>query len=205
VERATPLAGAVAPQPVEDAGTPQVDKPASPAIHWRKSEAVGLPHVGRLVDGVRLPAEGPGWATWDPVLHRVPNRANRLFGTDTLVRLVLGVIDQYRTAHSDAAPLLIGDLSRRGGGEIDDHVSHENGLDVDVYYPRLDGRLRPPATVAQIDIPLAQDLLDRFVAAGAEIIFVGRSTGLRGPSGVVVPYSNHDNHMHVRIPNPDSG
>ena len=43
---------------------------------------------------------------------------------------------------------------------------------------------------------------DRFVAAGAQMIFVGYQTGLRGPGGVVVPYPNHEDHMHVRFPNP---
>jgi hypothetical protein len=180
-------------------------KPAAPAITWRESQAIGVPHIGRLVDGVRLPREGPGWVTWDPVLDRVPNRANRLFGTDTLVRFVLDVIEGYRAAHPKAPALLIGDLSFRGGGEIDEHVSHENGRDVDVYYPRLDGRLRPPASVDQIDVRLAQDLVDRFVAAGAQIIFVGSSVPVDGPSGVVVSYPNHNNHMHVRIPHPASG
>ena len=83
---------------------------------------------------------------------------------------------------------------------MDEHVSHQNGLDVDVYYPRLDGHLSAPTTTGQIDHDLAQDLLDRFVAAGAQVVFVGYSTGLRGPSGVVVPYPNHEYHMHVRFP-----
>jgi hypothetical protein len=46
---------------------------------------------------------------------------------------------------------------------------------------------------------LAQDLLDRFVAAGAELVYVGPNTPLTGPPGVVIPLVNHDNHMHVRI------
>ena len=85
---------------------------------------------------------------------------------------------------------------------MDEHVSHENGLDVDVYYPRRDETLQAPVTVAQVDRARAQDLLDRFVAAGAEKVFVGFSTGLRGPGAVVVPYPNHENHMHVRFPVP---
>ncbi|MBA3780193.1 MAG: hypothetical protein H0X16_13035, partial [Chloroflexi bacterium] len=44
------------------------------------------------------------------------------------------------------------------------------------------------------------NLLDRFLAAGARVVFVGYSSGLRGESGVVVPYPNHENHMHVRFP-----
>ena len=75
----------------------------------------------------------------------------------------------------------------------------ENGLDLDVYYPRKDGRELPPATVNQVDARLSQDLLDRFVTAGASVVFVGYSVPLRGQAGVVVPYANHDNHMHVRI------
>jgi murein endopeptidase len=82
----------------------------------------------------------------------------------------------------------------------DEHVSHQNGLDVDVYYPRVDGKLAAPVEPGQIDHRLAQDLLDRFVAAGAQMVFVGPSTGLRGPSGVVIPYPGHDYHMHVRFP-----
>jgi murein endopeptidase len=85
---------------------------------------------------------------------------------------------------------------------MNEHVSHQNGLDVDVYYPRRDRRLRAPASSGQVDRRLAQDLLDRFLAAGAQIVFVGYSSGLRGPGGVVVPYPNHENHMHVRFPAP---
>ena len=47
---------------------------------------------------------------------------------------------------------------------------------------------------------LAQDLVDRFVAAGAEVVYVGPSLSLTGPPGVVVPLVNHDNHLHFRLP-----
>jgi hypothetical protein len=178
----------------------RADRPEYPAIAWRHSRAVGVPHGGQLVAGVALPRRGPDWVTWDPVRDRVPNRANRLYGTDALVRMLLDVIADYRAAHPAAPKVVVGDLSRSGGGDIDEHVSHENGLDVDVYYPRRDGKLRPPALAAQVDRRLAQDLLDRFVAAGAQVVFVGYSTPFRGSRDVVVPYPNHDNHMHVRIP-----
>ena len=98
--------------------------------------------------------------------------------------------------------MVVGDISFRDGGRMNQHVSHQNGLDVDVYYPRRDGQLSAVHSASQIDGDLAQDLLDRFVASGARIVFVGYSTGLRGTSGVVVPYPNHENHMHVRFPQP---
>jgi murein endopeptidase len=177
---------------------------SAPAIAWHKSRAIGLPYSGRLIAGVQLPVEGPGWVTWDPVRDRVPNRVNRLYGTDTLVRLVLRVIGEYHTAHPSAPPVVIGDLSHPRGGDIDEHVSHENGLDVDVYYPRLDRRALSPTAVDQIDLRLAQDLLDRFLAAGVQVVFVGQHVDLHGPSDRVVPYPEHDNHMHVRLA-PHSG
>jgi hypothetical protein len=49
---------------------------------------------------------------------------------------------------------------------------------------------------------LAQDLVDRFVAAGAQRVFVGPRVGLRGPRGIVARLAHHDDHLHVRIPNP---
>jgi len=71
---------------------------------------------------------------------------------------------------------------------------------VDVYYPRADGRERAPRGAWQIDHGLSQELVDRFVAAGAQVIFVGPNTGLSGPPGRVEPLVQHDNHLHVRLP-----
>ena len=112
------------------------------------------------------------------------------------------MIAAYRAAHPDAPRVVVGDISLEGGGPMDEHVSHQNGLDVDIYYPRLDGTCARRSRPSQIDRRLAQDLLDRFVAAGAQMVFVGYSTGLHGPAGVVIPYPNHENHMHVRFPPP---
>ena len=174
--------------------------PVQPLVRWHHSRPVGTPDAGRLVHGVQLPAEGPYFFTWDPVLHRSPNRAWRRWGTDRLVRVVLQVVRGFALAHPGAARVGVGDLSRRHGGYFGPkHATHQNGLDVDVYYPRLDGRERSPVSVAQIDLGLAQDLLDRFIATGVELVYVGPHTALTGPPGVVIPLWNHDNHLHVRI------
>jgi murein endopeptidase len=176
-----------------------------PEIRWRRSVAVGSPTAGRLVRGVQLPARGGGFATWDPNLHRSPNRAWRRWGTSRLVRLVLAVASEYRSAHPGARPLLIGDLSRPHGGDFGRqfgyvwHASHQNGLDADIYYPRADRASRAPRTAADIDGRLSQDLVDRFVRSGATEVFVGPGTGLTGPPDVVQVTAHHDDHMHVRI------
>ena len=174
-----------------------------PPVEWHHATSVGLPYDGHLIDGTQLPIEGQSWVTWDPVTNSVPNEPYRLYGNEHTIRAVISVLDAYHVAHPDAPRLVVGDISLKGGGPMtDEHVSHQNGLDVDVYYPRTDRTLRAPTSPAQIDRALSQDLVDRFVAAGAQMIFVGFSTGLTGPSGVVIPYPNHDDHMHVRFPPP---
>ena len=171
-------------------------------VQWHHATSVGLQYAGRLIDGTQLPQKGPNWVTWDPATASSPNLPGRLYGHEHTIRAILSVLSGYRAAHPDAPRVVVGDISLRHGGRMDEHVSHQNGLDVDIYYPRLDRQVVAPTSPHQIDRRLAQDLLDRFVAAGAKVVFVGYSTGLRGESGVVVPYPNHENHMHVRFPVP---
>lgn len=194
------LAGAASAHAYLDSGS-ALPPDSTPPIPWRDSVAVGTPSSGRLVRGVQLPAEGALFFTWDPVRRTAPNRHWRRWGTDELVRVLLRVVRGYSAAHPEAPRVGIGDLSRRRGGPFGPkHATHQNGLDADVYYPRLDRRERPPRRVEQIDMRLAQDLVDRFVRAGAQVIYVGPGTGLRGAPGVVMALWNHDNHLHVRMP-----
>jgi murein endopeptidase len=185
-------------------------EPRGRRIDWRRSEAFGQPEAGRLERGVQLPFGGRNYFTWDPIQREAPNRGWRRWGTDRLVRTTLRVVRRFAAAHPRAPRVGIGDLSRPHGGDfgprygLPGHASHQNGLDVDVYYPRLDRRERAPTTVDHVDVALSQDLVDRFVQAGAESVFVGPNTGLEGPSGVVVPLVNHDNHLHVRLPPRDA-
>jgi hypothetical protein len=171
------------------------------------SIAAGATNGGRLVNGLQLPQTGPDWVTYDPIEHRIPNRAERRWATDRLLAFLLYVLRDYRLANPGAPPVVIGDLSRPLGGPFGSdfgglgHVSHQNGLDVDVYYPRLDRTLQPPGAVQQVDRTLAQDLVSRFVGAGAQHAFVGRGVGLGGPAGVVQAIAHHDDHVHVRIAN----
>jgi hypothetical protein len=185
------------------------------AIVWRRSQAVGRPDRGRLVDGVQLPREGVHFFTWDPVRWTAPNEPSRLHATDRLIRTILTVAREHRAAHPGAPRIAVGDLSRPEGGSFDarfgvleefgrgggslGHVSHQNGLDADIYYPRRDRAERAPDRLEDIDLALAQDLVDRFVAAGAQFVFVGPRTGLKGPPGVVQPLARHDDHLHVRL------
>ena len=176
---------------------------AQPRVVWRSSRAVGTHSRGQLVRGVKLPVRGAHFLTWDPVRKTTPNRWWRRYGTDELVRMLLRVTRAYAKAHPRAPRVLIGDLSRPHGGDFGrrfgplGHISHQNGLDADVYFPRKDREERAPRSAAQVDLRLAQDLVDRFVAAGALTVLVGPSLALEGRG--VQPWPHHDDHLHVRL------
>ena len=158
---------------------------------------------------VQLPASGEDFFTWDPILGRAPNRPWRRWGADTTIRSLLKVLDRFRDAHPGAGRIGVADISRPNGGPFGSrygglgHASHQNGLDVDLYYPRLDRKEMSVTAVTQIDRGLARDLVKRFVKAGSVFVFVGPNTGL-APGGRqfgrrVQRLVHHDDHMHVRF------
>jgi murein endopeptidase len=196
-------AGAQTPAPDSGALEPEAPAPDAP-----RSIAGGVPWHGRLEHAVQLPAAGTDFVTWDPILRVSPNREWRRWGTDALIVLLDTVTRQFREAHPDVPPILIADLSRPKGGPFGarygglGHDSHQNGLDADVMYPRRDRAPSAAVRPAQVDRALAQDLVDRFRAAGAVKLFVGPHLHLHGPRGIVVALVHHDDHVHVRIANP---
>lgn len=102
--------------------------------------SVGHPFTGRLRDGIMLPARGP--------FHSVQYSTNRrkwLYGTAYLVRGVLTASEEIEEEVPGGEPLVIGNLSRRGGGDITMSMSHNSGRDVDFayYMADLDGRSVP--------------------------------------------------------------
>jgi murein endopeptidase len=174
-------------------------------VLWRDSTPIGLPHKGALVNGVQLPADGADHFTWDFPLGAAPNRPWRRWGTDDTVRKLMRVMAQFSAAHPFGPRIGIADLSRPKGGAFGrrygglGHASHQNGTDIDILYPRRDRLELEPTAVSQIDRALSQDLVDRFIAAGAVYVFVGPRTGLVGPKRRVQRLVHHDNHMHVRF------
>ena len=159
------------------------------------SRAIGKPWHGRLLNGVQLPARGPGFATWDPIRKRVGNRGWRRWGTAPLVATVERVLAAYARRHPSAPPVLVGDLSRPHGGDFGRRFG---GLG-HAYYPRLDRRAVRAARPSDVNRAAAQELVDAFTRAGAEYVFVGPSLDLRGPREIVQPLAHHDDHLHFRL------
>ncbi len=186
--------------------TTTADPPAPPleAVVWHDSIAHGTPNAGSLEGGVRLPAEGVGYYTYNPATQEPPGGGDRTWGTAMLIREVRGVARWWAARHPNGPRLGIGDLAHESGGPftgpVVGHSSHQNGVDVDIRLIRRDGAERAvdPSTY---DRAATQALVNRFIAAGASYIFVGPNLDLHG-SGVMV-WPGHDDHIHVRFPDPD--
>jgi murein endopeptidase len=170
-----------------------------------RSRALGQTNHGRLACGVQLPAETDALITWDSPLGVSPSRGWRRWGTEKLIDVVEEISLDYGTRFPIGPRLVVGDLSRPRGGKFDEryggvgHASHQNGLDVDIYYPRRDGLEMPPERPELVARKRAQWLVNR-VSRGARYVFIGPNVGLVSPARHVqyLP-SYHDNHLHLRI------
>jgi hypothetical protein len=86
------------------------------------SESVGEPWNGKLRDGEKLP-RGEGYAI---------RRPGRAYGAQHVVEHLRHVIAEVRALRPEVHTLAIGDLSAPDGGKLDNHHSHQSGVDVDI-------------------------------------------------------------------------
>ena len=118
------------------------------------------------------------------------------------------MLRDYRLANPGAPPVLVGDLEppvRRAvrlgltaaSATPRTRTASTSTCSTRARTARCCRRRRSP----DVDRALAQDLVNRFVAAGAQFAFVGQHVGLGGPAGVVQAIAHHDDHVHVRIAN----
>src|SRR5687768_17470536 len=191
------LALLLVPAPAAEAAAFPPDCRIARATLTVGSRAVGTPSRGRLVRGVPFPAATDYAFTWEFPTGLSPSPAWRRYGTEKLVRTLGCVLSAYRDRHPDLARVGVADLSLPRGGPFGrrygglGHASHRNGLDVDVLFPRLDGCECPAEVPEEVDNARAQELVDAFVRAGAQYVFVSpllyERLLLWGPRGVVIP------------------
>ncbi len=97
------------------------------------SVSVGRATAGRLADGCEFPERGTGWV-----------RRNRDgWGTDQTVALLQWGIGRVVRRHPGTALVIVGALSRRRGGRLGRHKSHQSGRDADIGYYATDNRQLP--------------------------------------------------------------
>lgn len=170
-----------------------------------------------IIGAEALPPEGPGYQAVD--LER-----NRYYGHPELIDYVqrLG----QKIADAGFGPMLVGDLAQPRGGPMSyGHVSHQSGLDVDIWF-RLDLPLLDRSERENLDQPILVDpdtgrmdpnrwtddhaqmirlaaddprVARIFVDAAVKQDLCEREWDDRTWLRQVRPWSAHDEHLHVRL------
>lgn len=110
------------------------------------SGPVGYYRDGSLENGVNLPVSGEGYM-------RLFLEHDRGWGAVELINLITASAWQMSRAYPGEARLQVEDLSARFGGKITDHGSHQNGLDADLTYYRIDNLEHEPSRSYQMYSP----------------------------------------------------
>ena len=141
---------------------------------------------------VLLPINGPGFVT--------NNRGNNQFqfGQQSTIDAAIRVAASWNEKHSNR-PFSIGQISKKGGGPMPPHKSHQLGVDVDVRPMRKDGENAPVTiTDSQFDRELTTELIKVWwrLAPTQAVFFNDQSVIDAGLSRFV---NGHHNHFHVRL------
>ncbi len=95
------------------------------------TEALGHYNDGKLKNGESILSRGEN-------IHKLFKSRKRQFGTKELIDAIMDLADESTSRFTNFEKIQVGDLSDVDGGSAKPaHVSHQNGLDVDiVYFPR---------------------------------------------------------------------
>lgn len=178
--------------------------------------SVGKPNRGRIQNGVQLP-ESEHYTLRDP---------ERSYGSSHAVKVIHDSIAAFRAESGYKGEIKIADLSKKGGGRLRPHSSHQAGRDVDIRLPLRKGVSKDNHSVSAIDWDVSWALIKAFIDSGEiEYIFLetSRQKALRKaaqragasaeelkraiqyPSkrgtnkGLVRHAKGHRMHIHVRI------
>lgn len=173
--------------------------------------SIGFAGAGRLVNGVPFP-EGPLWTILDP---------SRAYTTEEIVEYLSAAIAEVNDAFDETPRLRIGHISRKGGGRLRPHSSHQAGRDVDLCFYELE---KPTARGDRFDLPRNWALLRALVTNGdVQFILVDKrlqkklfeyavsigedrewldSLFRAGPESLMIHARRHRDHFHVRYFSP---
>ncbi len=130
--------------------------------------SVGRASAGWLVNGVRLESS-----------KRIMARADTNWGTPETVSGIKAAVDAVHAKFPKTPRLVVGDLTKKGGGRLRPHRSHQSGRDADLGY-----FLKTPQTstyfqdfeVSELDLPRTWTLISALLASGGvEYIFIDRA------------------------------
>ena len=107
---------------------------------------MGFYSNGSLKNGVDLPHEGTGFM-------RLYLGEDRGWGTDEMIQMITASAREMDSLYPGFGRLQVEDIGQFGGGEIDGHASHQNGLDVDLTFYRKDGLEHDPVATGETYSP----------------------------------------------------
>lgn len=218
----TPAEGDVVQAWIDPLEGPSFTAPAAPIdqppleLHG-EGQSIGLPQKGKLVDAVQLP-EHPLWIRGNP---------DHLWASAHAIEIIHRAFATLRGELGYASGILIGSISRRKGGRMPPHRSHQSGRDVDIRLPLRPGVGKTKApTPDEIDWYASWALIEAFARTErAEVVFVNeahhgrlyaaaRAMGVprlrvhellrwpawRGGAEPLVQHADgHNAHLHVRV------
>ena len=189
----------------------------------QKLNSIGSHSKGCLAGGIKLPESGNTWQ-----VMRLSRKRN--WGHQNTLNFVRE-LSQYASSLDGWKGLYIGDISQARGGPFEDgHVSHQIGLDVDIWMlpaKNLDLSTNSRETLSSISIKrpnnrnvnenwskqhikilkkAAQNpLVDRiFVTAVAKINMCENENENKSWLRKIRPWYGHDTHFHVRLKCPEN-
>lgn len=141
-----------------------------------------------------LPSEGRGFTTY----RREPGGADQ-FGRASTIRALIALGEAW-AQRRDRPRIQVGDISRRGGGPMPPHASHQRGIDADLR-PMMQNGLE---AAVQWNSPLYSRELTRELVQLIRATNPGATIFFNDPrliaEGLTRRMAGHDNHLHVRFP-----
>ena len=131
-------------------------------------------------------------------LHTAGHAESRQFGTRQAIDALLSIGRRWAEAYPNGPRIGIGDISFRGGGHMQPHVSHQRGVDADIRLMRTDGSegsvtYKEPAYSRD----RTQQLVDMIRTNDAMKVELVLFNDLQ--IGGICEWPGHDNHLHVRF------
>lgn len=165
-------------------------------------------------------------------IYQLFPRRKRNYANKVLVDAINAAANEIFTVDQDSERLQVGDFSAKAGGKLNNHNSHQNGLDVDVVYLRYDRGEQPVnrstleesfvkngQVTSNFDVErnwqLIKDLVTNndvnriFVDEKIKDLFCERyqdTTDLLVTETLrrMRPWRSHDDHLHLRLKCPES-
>ncbi|HTV19832.1 MAG TPA: penicillin-insensitive murein endopeptidase [Polyangiaceae bacterium] len=189
---------------------------AAPESPWSRAKgpaggpalSIGGYSAGCVQGAKELPLTGVNYTVMKPERHRN-------FGHPALVAFVVDIGKALEERH--LAPLGVGDLGQaRGGPAPNGHASHQNGLDVDLWFspggpnatqqPMVDLLTNKPSPHYGERVPALLELAAKdarvariFVNAVIKRELCEKTTGDRAWLSKLRPWHGHHEHFHVRL------